>query len=307
MTRNFHDDESDVSGDRVVDDSLVMEAEDSKDDRNSDLDQVEASFPHFCRLPIELRHRVWESFDVDLRAPSRVFDFNIDKEQKFEVWENTTLEQQTAPARAILATHRESRKMALTFYPDEAIFRNGQGVIRCNKDNDVIMLRARYFGLYKENWEGKFDLLKGVKHLGLQPAHAKVLADIKSYTQPGFHVPFPPFPSIKTLYYCLHSDWLPPNNIKWCTADWALEYYVNTEEESPGLGENMETMYCWPNLARHGEAAKRLLPKLDAEDDLNGGILKVAGRKIWPMIRFSFDTGMRRYEILKRANAAEGE
>ena len=35
------------------------------------------SFPQFLRLPIELRHRIWDFVDPDLREPRRVFKLHL--------------------------------------------------------------------------------------------------------------------------------------------------------------------------------------------------------------------------------------
>ncbi|CAJ2508751.1 Uu.00g137770.m01.CDS01 [Anthostomella pinea] len=103
-------------------DLLELEAIESGDKSSSDGgDEDQISFAQFSRLPIELRQLIWEFFCPDLLGNSSSMielDLIRTKQDACSIWEGVVLEQQTATARAVLATNHESRTLAMKAYPD---------------------------------------------------------------------------------------------------------------------------------------------------------------------------------------------
>ncbi|KAI6086622.1 hypothetical protein F4821DRAFT_238174 [Hypoxylon rubiginosum] len=104
------------------------------------------SFPQFCRLPIELRRMIWQHFCPDLsRKTARIIDLELIRTAPIThtIFEGAGVADQTQALRAVLATHRESRYMALEFFPDTYWIREGRGLLRINEDRDKLILRFR--------------------------------------------------------------------------------------------------------------------------------------------------------------------
>ncbi|KAK7757384.1 hypothetical protein SLS62_000396 [Diatrype stigma] len=277
------------------------EDEQESDDDDDDHDDGQMSawshknhhtfFPQFCRLPIELRQRVWEFFDLDLRAPARVFDVHVVGDC---LWPSGTLEQQTEPARTLLEVHRESRQMGLKFYPDTLPILNRKGFMRYHKDRDIIFLGWMTDSMDWESsrWENIAGDLKHVKNLAFEVKPDIHLIDIFG------DLPFHHFASLQKVYPCWDAFDLHARNLKWCVSDMVHVFHVETEEQEPGLGEDMEAVYCWPNLEKHPEYAEKEIPKdIRLSRSTNGAGEK--GVELWPMVLFSSYDGARRYHRLR--------
>ncbi|ORY61438.1 uncharacterized protein BCR38DRAFT_411311 [Pseudomassariella vexata] len=274
------------------------------------------SFPQFCRLPIELRHRVWAFFDPDMRAKARVYDFQVFKHRESSIWESATILQQTAPARAVLAAHRESRELALKFYPDALEFRPGYVTLRFRKSRDVILLS----GITEP--EDLLDIrpfLKDVEHVAID-ADVDLPPDyaLKEFMQSMKH--------LKALYLCREATEFPhPYRMRWCAASQEIHSFrVAWTEEDSGLHEDIESLYCWPNLVDHPEFMKNEKGNGNAhnedesnheemgddeidEDELSPlKVLNSDGVALWSMYRFSFDEGLRLYGKIERTAAMPG-
>jgi hypothetical protein len=306
-----------------IDEADLEEAEDSSDEGANDYFDLEAAesdgddaddvstesddgpvyfFPQFSRLPIELRTRIWEFFDPDMRATARIFEFVFPGGQQMDIWESATLDEQTTPARAILATHRESRALALRFYPDEARFRKGHSLIRCRKETDIILLQG-YSADYSDcDWATQIPLFAGVKHVAFTASpsfiHPQALSDLGS----GAYPIFKSLPDLHMIYYCLDAASQTAQSLGWYTTDAALKFHVHTHEEGEsGVGEaSVEFLYCWPNPAINRASIEDVIPC--------SPVLQLAdGHEVWPMMRFTFDDGMKRYDRICKAYVAEGE
>lgn len=292
----------------------------SESGSGSDQDDVHY-FPQFRRLPIELRHRIWEFFCPDLTAKSRVFNFMIVATMRdgIDADESATLEQQTAPARAVLATNRESRAMALRIFPDTLTFRGGHGMIPFNKDRDVV-----FVDISCRN-HGRIGAIPGftdkISHLAMYPMLFE--PDFQKLDTLRF---FLAFPDLRTVYsYASDSDHKERLE-KWCVSDLIYRYYTRTLEIAPGLGENLQSIYCWPNLDQHRDFATRAIPtgKLNIiKDELKEAATRLKGVEIpgadaapltdeevaqlgrietWPMICFEFDEGLEAFDRLLELN-----
>ncbi|RYP11193.1 hypothetical protein DL765_007846 [Monosporascus sp. GIB2] len=295
--------ESDGSGSETVRGLLDLEAFESDDEYDDDgrstesRDGYHVSFPQFCRLPIELRQRVWEFFDPDLRAPVRIFDVHY---LGIRLWPSATLFQQTKPARTILEVHRESRQLALKFYPDKLPIMNRHGSLRYCKAKDIIALSwiADCLEWGSGSWEAIADDLKDVERLafGISPE----LLPLDLFQLPPFHH----YKSLKTLYTCWNAEELQSRNLKWCVSDSARTFYLKTEEEDVDVGEDDEMIYCWLDLENHPE-----YPETEIPEGLRLGRFakgEGVGFGICPMVVFSSIYGVQRYHRLRERALTDG-
>ncbi|KAI1100757.1 hypothetical protein F4804DRAFT_34171 [Jackrogersella minutella] len=286
--------DSEESGSEDANGFLDMEAAESEgqtdDDDDLSSDGAEQIFPQFMQLPPELRARVWELYDPDLRVKTRVFRLIITSSE-FEIWESAFLVEQTAPARAMLATHRESREQALRFYPDT--FNTRRGVIRYNSEKDVIFLEG---GPAAGNELGDIDI---VSVLG----DPKYLAFGGEFSMAELAISNFQSKNLKGIFLCYQNYQISGEVLQWCVSDSIHHFYTQGTEEVLGESWPVESMYCWPDLENNREFAKdNILPDIRIYDDYD---FKDIER--WPMIEFSSTRGLERYHKLEDAVATEGE
>ncbi|RYP81746.1 hypothetical protein DL770_005803 [Monosporascus sp. CRB-9-2] len=289
--------ESDESGSGNVRDLLDLEAFESGDEYDDygmsteSYDRYHVSFPQFRRLPIELRQQVWELFDPDLRAPVRIFKV---QSVGTTLWPCASLFQQTEPARTILEVHRESRQLALKFYPDKLPIMNRIGSLRYRKASDIIALSwtAACLEWGSGRWGAILDDLKDVERLAFEIRPDSI--GLHQFQQ----LPFHHFKSLKTVYTCWDAEELQSRNLKWCVSDSIQTFYLITEEEDIGVDEDYEMIYCWPDLEKNPEYAEKEVPeglRLGRFADKGEG----PGIEICPMVVFSFFDGVQRYHRLR--------
>ncbi|KAH8666466.1 hypothetical protein BX600DRAFT_549539 [Xylariales sp. PMI_506] len=287
----------------------ASEADDSDEEdaslESEDLEDQQYWFPQFSRLPVELRHRIWDFFDPYMRAPTRVYDFRIAKDGNCYAAESATLERQTASARALMATHHESRALALRFYPDTVFFNDRTSVVRCNKDKDVILLSRLIAEDPEPDWYRNIGILDGVKHLAIAMDHDEDgMVQLDTLELP----PPEEMEDLETILYCQDAKRSAAQDLRWCVANTAHQFYVETEEESPGVGEDLQYMYCWPNPSPSDDDSAAITVVESEFSTDNAGVVKECnGWDVWPMIQFSFETGIRRYDRIKRVDTTEGE
>ncbi|KAI0536237.1 hypothetical protein GGR58DRAFT_476055 [Xylaria digitata] len=295
--------DSDESETDQGDGFLDMEAEESDgydedEDEDGDEDHYHSdhgghfSFPQFSRLPPELRAMIWEAVDPHLKSKGRVLDFyTINRgDFNYHLNESPTLSQQTAPARILLATNKESRRIALQHYPDTIQLDGGLFDIRFNGSQDIIFLREALpleiaFGL--EDWSDK------IKYLALDRTRADDF-----FPTPSDDFDFEQaYKSLKAIFYCFDGAGLGRRKLDWSVSESSKQFYMETYEEQPGLGEDYKTLYCWPDTTVHANFVDRVgegymldFPPLPA----------IYGVPIWPMAQYSFDSGLDKYHRVKR-------
>ncbi|KAF3015896.1 hypothetical protein E8E14_010184 [Neopestalotiopsis sp. 37M] len=300
---------------------LDMEASESDSDdsdRNSEASlAVEHSFPQFSQLPPELRQRIWGFFDPHLQSPARVFSYRLvqlrnSDESRYEIWEDPSLEQQTEPAKTLLSINHESRSLALTFYPHN-ICLEGSSFIPCHKTRDIVRIVGPPDELYNPEWNYFIDpLIRGFHqvafHLpsedeetGITPSEEAFMSDaIRRFLLTDF-------PELTSVYKCSDEIDCRTSDIQWCTLDSTNTFYVETSEKEPGLGEDMQYIYCWPKIVNGTRSTEK--PFADEPDREFRGLLppvdKVEGGKaLSRMILFSISTvytGVSRFEKIRNA------
>ncbi|KAI8661034.1 2EXR domain-containing protein [Fusarium keratoplasticum] len=307
-------DDSDGGG--LLDTMAAEGSEDESSEESSDEDELDrgvpsstkAHFPQFCRLPIELRQRIWELFCPELRARHRVLDFSIsygtarhpDAASAF-VWtvrDGIALDDQTRTLRTVLAVHHESRAMATNAFPHSLSMDAGAGdaVVRFNRDSDVVLIN----GLRSPEGNHVFHLPEfgsEIKNLALGGWSS--LEQIDGTAVSNFLVKFD---QLESFFVCLSFANCRKSRMAWCTSDLINRYHTQTFEREAGFGENLQWLYCWPDLRNHADFAKFQMQRDEDLDNLPeplDGLLLRKGVKAWPMVVFEFERGLRRFEMLQ--------
>ncbi|KAK4151723.1 hypothetical protein C8A00DRAFT_16913 [Chaetomidium leptoderma] len=244
-------------------------------------------FPQFMRLPFELRYQIWNFFCPDLTTKSRVYWFLVqgyyrDKKNGMRVVEGPFLEQQTRAARTMLAVHRESHELALQAFPDTLTFGvDARGCIRFNSEQDIVYVES--LDVEIETMPQFPGFSEHIRHLGV---HFRVLDKLKSRSSAVFDT----FANLQTVHYLTTPSEHRPQHLRWCTSDPVKRYSIMTFEEQPGLGEDAQHLYCWPDV-EHPAFTEAEIPLDGLAEDLAGYDIRIEGVSfngvtIWPMIQF---------------------
>jgi hypothetical protein len=307
------DDDSDGGGllDTMAADGSEEESSDEDDDiyHRNDLtqDSYLDSFPQFGRLPSELRNTIWELFCPELCARHRVLDFQIsygtalhpDSASSF-VWtvrDGIALGDQTKNLRTVFAVHKESRALATNAFPDSLSIDAGSGdaTVRFNRNSDVVLMN----GLSCPPGRMVFHLpgfASEVKNFAL--GGPNILDDLSGPDVPAL---LRQFNQLECFYVNVSSTDCQKSTLGWCTSDLINRYQTQTYEKQPGLGEDLQFLWCWPDLQRHPDFARFQIDR-DTWDNLPdplGSELEQRGLKAWPMVAFEYERGLRRFELLQ--------
>ncbi|KAI1195432.1 hypothetical protein F5X97DRAFT_308270 [Nemania serpens] len=303
------DQDSDESETEQGDGFFDLEADESDDhdgDENGDEDDGDDgddgddagkpySFPQFSRLPPELRTMIWEAVDPDLKSQGRVLDFQVIGTRE-PLWASATLAEQTAPARALLSTNKESRYIALAHYPD-VINIEFDGVIRFRGSSDIILLRTdQNLGDVLNNfrrWSSNIKYLAFSVNLeapvllfweGLAPDQDSILEGCRN---------------LEAILFCFHGDELRIRELDWSVSKSAKQFYRKTFEEIPGLSrrEDCSALYCWPDTTLHATFAD-CAGESYVEDFLR--LLEFGDIPLWPMAQYCSESGLELYHRVKR-------
>ncbi|KAH7215254.1 hypothetical protein DER44DRAFT_764021 [Fusarium oxysporum] len=265
------------------------------------------SFPQFDRLPSELRNTIWELFCPELCARHRVLDFQIsygtalhpDSASSF-VWtvrDGIALGDQTKNLRTVFAVHKESRALATNAFPDSLSIDAGAGdaTVRFNRNSDVVLMN----GLSCPPGRMVFHLpgfAGEVKNFAL--GGPNILDDLSGSDVPAL---LRQFTQLECFYVNVSSTDCQKSTLGWCTSDLINRYQTQTYEKQPGLGEDLQFLWCWPDLQRHPDFARFQIDR-DTWDNLPdplGSELEQRGLKAWPMVAFEYERGLRRFELLQ--------
>ncbi|GKT46110.1 uncharacterized protein ColSpa_06291 [Colletotrichum spaethianum] len=243
---DFLDVEASESGDSNSDNSSDSDSDDESILGEGRRRAPRAFFPEFRRLPIELRHRIWQFFCPDLALLPRVISFQtVCSPKQDSIWESATLENQIAAASAMLAVHRESRELALKAFPDTLAIREGRRIVRFHKQRDVVHLNGQ-----KKSWEHNINVpgfSENVVNLALDT----------SELDPREMRLFLAFPNLKNVFdFAWHSDRRIPHRLHWCASDKIHRYEIEQLQKNVHSGEDLHFIYCWPDVEKHREFAQ---------------------------------------------------
>ncbi|KAI0390507.1 hypothetical protein F5Y17DRAFT_444404 [Xylariaceae sp. FL0594] len=275
-------DESDVG----VDGFLDLEAEESEeydedededDDRCYESNAVDAlkhsSFPQFSSLPAELRIMIWEAADPYLKMENnRVLMLRVFEDG--ELWESLGLEQQTASARALLATNRESRSIVLKYYPDVIQLRKGRGHVRFRSDRDIVFLNTPSLGPELPNaarWCGK------VQHLAYNCGNIVTSASLRGYEH------------LKRLFYCVDTNDLKMSQFREKIVPKPVNTFF-TETYLAGEDEWLHHLFCWPQKLPDNDFSQFMSEAFFPLPPDKQGTVPQCG-----MVQFSFSRAVKAY------------
>ncbi|KAI0148561.1 hypothetical protein GGR57DRAFT_234634 [Xylariaceae sp. FL1272] len=250
-------------------------------------------FPQFARLPFELRAMIWELVDPHLKSKQRVMEFNLVGSKETDLWPWAFLEQQSEPARTLLAVNHESRELALKYYPDVVNLGGRLGHVRYNKANDIVLMHIDLNNvrvLHLKEW------CDGLKYLGL---------DLTMCDDPPPTLPSRPdgSDSIEVIFYCFgaRDQMISAGQSDWVMSKSTNTFVVETFEESPGVGEDLTHTYYWPDLNDPDFPLDETIPFDFAiwPKVLDGPC------RVLPMAIFDFDPDRDLYRTLRRRVAKQ--
>ncbi|TPX16524.1 uncharacterized protein E0L32_003818 [Thyridium curvatum] len=260
------DDESENSESDESHGFLDIEAAESGDESSEDsesdddVEYIPPTFYQFKRLPPEMRQRVWEMFCPDLLANPRVYTVLLQYEDSTYLAEGPTLSQQTAPARTVLAVHRESRALALRRLPDSFNIESQDAIVRFNKESDVVYMAGHIPILTTRKLPKRIrDFCANIANIALDG----VAFGLGSFDPQKLQSILQSLPSLKSVFLRFDDTMVEAVHSHWCTSDMVHNYYIQTDEEEPGLGElreDYETIFAWPNLTKNREWAEQNIP-----------------------------------------------
>lgn len=110
--------------------------------------ETETVFHYFPRLPYELRFRIWQDFAPQLSTQPLLLQFTLDTCSR-KVFKGPSLKSQTQASRAALATHQESRHLALRVLPDSLLIHrldglSQEGVLHLKLERDIVLLEPTF-------------------------------------------------------------------------------------------------------------------------------------------------------------------
>ncbi|KAI1339688.1 hypothetical protein F5Y15DRAFT_381725 [Xylariaceae sp. FL0016] len=290
-SRGLNSDDTDSDGGRSL---LDIEASETNNPSEGQFYENEIFyFPQFTLLPPELRALIWSFFDRDLTSDGRVFEFrSVALSYCIELWENASLEQQTAPSKAMLATCCESRTLALKHYPDIFEYRGGKSVVRFNRSQDIIAIEEARSPL--EVHDILLATREQVNFLALPITALKII----EYHFTGIKMTIETLP--EGIYFYYNAEEIPSRDLQWISDDKSKSFLVQTFEEEPGLGEDLEYMYCWADIRERHKWTEH-------QRTLNKAFFQNSyGNKVAGMVRFNFEPGVARYDKIRAAAIVEG-
>ncbi|KAL2877629.1 hypothetical protein SGCOL_007159 [Colletotrichum sp. CLE4] len=254
--QGFLDVEASEEGNSDSDDSSESDSEDASILGEFRRKSPRVFFPEFRRLPIELRHRIWQYFCPDLGPSPRVFSFQVlPNPRQDTIWESTPLENQIAAVDAMLRVHHESRDIALKAFPDTLAIREGRRSIRFNKERDVVHLNG-----IKRVWD------HNLKVPGFSEKIVNLAMDGANLDANELRLLLA-FPNLKNLFdFQWHNDRRIPHRLRWCASDLVHNYELQQLRKDVDVGEDLHFVYCWPDLTQPPQREFALKRKLSKDE-----------------------------------------
>ncbi|KAI3542604.1 hypothetical protein CSPX01_06809 [Colletotrichum filicis] len=314
--QGFLDVEASEEGNSDSDDSSESDSEDASILGEYRRKAPRVFFPEFRRLPIELRHRIWQYFCPDLDPSPRVFSFQVlPNPRQDTIWESTTLENQIAAVDAMLRVHHESRDIALKAFPDTLAIREGRRIVRFNKERDVVHLNG-----VKRVWD------HNLKVPGFSENIMNMAMDGSNLDANELRLLLA-FPNLKNLFdFQWHNDRRIPHRLRWCASDLIHNYEIQQLRRNVDIGEDLHFVYCWPDLTQPQNrdfALKKNLSKNEIWIDLftelfdmveegslhlkSGEAERLEEVSYWPMQCFGWDAADRFDAFRAKHGVADGD
>ncbi|KAF4121439.1 hypothetical protein GMORB2_1846 [Geosmithia morbida] len=218
------------------------------------------SFTLFTELPPELRRQIWEIFCPTLAQKGRVIPvtFLVDPiEDRVTVGDFISLSQVTEPCRTLASVNRESREIVLEKFPDTLPLHMGTGdaVVRFNAASDIVVVHNKgwLYQLPPHISEDYFPVLSVIQNLAI--TYSQLLAEDWDRLDQRFgeivaSFVHAPHSSVQNVFISLPGE-TESINRRWAVSPLACQHRVRTVEIEPGLGEDYDWIYCWPDLQNH--------------------------------------------------------
>lgn len=286
--------DSEESDSEAANEFLDLEASESEgeSDDEDDLSDIgePAYFHKFMELPPELRARIWEVFDEELRLKSRVYPVRTMHyiPSQIEIYVGEFLEGMVERTKIMMSVHRESRALALTFYPDMFYLHEGRYGVPYNKERDVVLISGMTGARNSHHIRDILSALGNPQNVALAPEWA--LEDEEElWVASGSEGT----PKNLLLWSDEYSYQIP--TMEWCVSDIASRYLVEYTEEISGLPRDEWILYCWPDFELPRQLLSKSIPQAHSENQRT---------HCWPIIEFR---DHERFLKFKDAVATEGE
>jgi hypothetical protein len=106
---------------------------------------------------------------------------------------------------------------------------------------------------------------------------------------------------LDSVFFSKSSSKFRKNQLHWCKSELVNRQYLQTFEKEPGLGEDLEVIFCWPDQRNHPDFAKFEIPCEDLIGGIPAPLEQTCQQKnvtTWPMVIFELDSGIRKYNSL---------
>lgn len=296
-------------------DDEAAESAESTDEDSASEDEIDP-FP-FTRLPPELRLRVWSMFCPELSGSPRVLDLVINDSlhrtrtgKCMVVVPGRCLEEQTEALRSLSAVNRQCRALVTDKFPDEVYIESDNGehmTLRVNFESDIMMLERfpghQSSGIYVDLEMTMFNLngfSEGIMNLALP------LNDFDDRDDDNIVGAWlAKFTSLRRVFlYADDNEYgrrrLKDEAIRWCASPHASQYYMQTFEKEPGLGEDYTKLICWVDNYANPTFAKTYVPQWHKRFLTTGQeeTFEDADISIHPMVVFQDELSLSRFQDL---------
>jgi len=174
-------------------------------------------FPYFCHLPYELRRDVWGYFCPQLRQQERVWEldlsFNTAYYPKPPGWTLYLMNDKPNEIFIMSLVHRESRQIIKDALPDTLLLYPPSGLLRFNRESDIIALTRTQFGGVSQAALSSFlrsGFATNIHKLSLDTFILKAFSlDITFTFTPAFF-------TVQILYLTVEDEYCLKPKINWC-------------------------------------------------------------------------------------------
>jgi hypothetical protein len=277
---------------------------------------AQPSFSQFHKFPPEIRQCIWEFFCPTLVARCRVWELHLlyspsSLSNSCIAYESRVLAYQMQPVKAMLLSCWESRAIAKKALPDTLSIRNGTGVVRFNKETDVILVSDMPFSDKKlektTEMPGFYD---NIKHLAVDESLWHLLfQDIPEPRLPLVEH----CPQLNYLYICVSSHRCLKTGVTWCRSNLVNKFHFEIPKLEAEPDEDLQLVYCWPNLVKHHQFAEEEVPMVVSNNLLfefctyfrRDLAQEQSVVELWPMVLFADAEGTKGFKKLQLGNTED--
>ncbi|OAQ60916.1 hypothetical protein VFPPC_13182 [Pochonia chlamydosporia 170] len=117
-------------------------------------------------------------------------------------------------------------------------------------------------------------------------------------------------PQLRYLYLCVSSHRCLKAGVTWCRSKLVNKFHFEIPKLEAELDENLQLVYCWPNLVKHHRFADEVVPMLVSNNLLfefctyfrRDLAQEQSVVELWPMVLFADAEGVERFRKLQLSN-----